>query len=83
MQKFSLGRRPWQWRPPVRSRAIEWFCFATAAGLSLLFLLALLIQGRKYLAGGVHVALIVGLCLAMGYWNRTKRLRERAYRLLP
>jgi hypothetical protein len=83
MRKPFPARKPWQWRPLVRSRAIECSWFAAAASFSLLYLLALLLHGRKALAAGIEVGAIVLICLAQGVWNRKKRRQEAAHRLLP
>jgi Flp pilus assembly protein TadB len=83
MQKPPPSKRPWEWKPLVRSRAIECFWFAAAATFSFVYVLALLVHGAGWLAawGGTTV-LVVG-CLALGLWNRRKRRQESDHRLLP
>ena len=78
MRKPLPATQPWRWKPLVRSRAVEGFWFAVAAGVSLLFLLGVALQGEKWLAAGIDAGALVAAGLALGLWNRRKRRRERA-----
>jgi Flp pilus assembly protein TadB len=83
MLKPPLTRQPWQWKPPVRSRAIECSWFAMAVAISALSLWVLVRHGGQGLSSLAGAPILVVACLAIGLWNRRKRRQEKAFRLLP
>jgi hypothetical protein len=79
MQKPNPHKQPWDWKPVVRSRGIEWSLFAAAFACSTVFLTG---SGESWLST-LDAALMVLACLSAAFWNRRRRKLEEAFRLLP
>jgi hypothetical protein len=83
MQQPRRETQPWRWKRLIRSRALEWFWFALALFVSLLFVLGLIVHGTSWLDALPAFGLLIGACLGAGFWNRVQRRQEKAHRLLP
>ena len=70
------SKQPWEWRPIVRSRALEWLCFVGGGFFAILFLGGIATHGARAAAIWPFAVPVIGGLFALGLYNRRRRFRE-------